>query len=44
MTHRYAMMFMNLLNGTLRKFTVPSQEKKEVIGLIESLRDVIAEQ
>ena len=36
--------FMNLLNETLNKFNVLSQEKKEVIDLIGSLKDVIVEQ
>jgi hemoglobin len=36
--------FMNLLNETLNKFNVPSQEKKEVINFIDSLGAVIVEQ
>ncbi len=36
--------FMGLLNETLNKFNIPSQEKKEVIVLIDSQRDVIVEQ
>lgn len=36
--------FMALLNETLNKFKIPSQEKKEVIILIDSLRNVIVEQ
>ncbi len=36
--------FMALLNETLEKFNIPSQEKKEVVILILSLRDVIVEQ
>lgn len=36
--------FMALLNETLNKFNIPSQEKKEVILLIDSLTAVIVEQ
>lgn len=36
--------FINLLNETLNKFNIPSQEKNEVIILIDSLRNVIVEQ
>lgn len=36
--------FMVLLNETLNKFNIPSQEKTEVIVLIDSLRDMIVEQ
>jgi hemoglobin len=35
--------FMGLLNETLNKFNIPSQEQKEVIGLIASLQGVIVE-
>jgi hypothetical protein len=36
--------FMVLVNETLNKFNIPSQEKKEVVILIDSLRGVIVEQ
>jgi hemoglobin len=36
--------FMSLLNKTLNKFKVPTQEKQEVIALIDTLSSVIVEQ
>ncbi len=36
--------FMGLLNETLNKLKVPTQEKQEVIALIDSLSSVIVEQ
>lgn len=36
--------FMGLLNETLSKLKVPTQEKQEVIALIDSLSSVIVEQ